>query len=151
MTPIRTEADYEAALARIEQLWDAPLGSPEGDELDILVDLVELYELKYVPMDYPSPAAAIEFRLDQEGLTPDDLAPDVGTPTEIADLLSGRREVTLAVAQALHSRLGIPYDVLLQEPSKAAMAARPSPQTSHRSRRSEATGPCISPSGERHV
>ena len=115
LMPIRTEADYEAALARIEQLWDAALGSPEGDELDILVDLVELYELKYVPMGYPSPAAAIEFRLDQEGLTPDDLTPDVGTPAQIADILSGRGEITLATAQVLHNRLGIPYDVLLQE------------------------------------
>lgn len=126
MTPIRTEADYEAALARIEQLWDAPLGSPEGDELDILVDLVELYELKYVPMDYPSPAAAIEFRLDQEGLTPDNLAPDVGTPAEIAEILAGKQEITLAVAQVLHDRLGIPYDVLLQE--------RRSPASTERSR-----------------
>ena len=115
LTPIRTEADYEAALARIDQLWDAPLGSPEGNELDILVDLVELYELKYEPMGDPSPAAAIEFRLDQEGLGPEDLVPDVGTPAEVADLLSGRREVTLAMAQVLHNRLGIPYDVLLQE------------------------------------
>ncbi len=126
LTPIRTEADYEAALARIEQLWDAPLGSPEGDELDILVDLVELYELKYVPMDYPSPAAAIEFRLDQEGLTPDNLAPDVGTPAEIAEILAGKQEITLAVAQVLHDRLGIPYDVLLQE--------RRSPASTERSR-----------------
>ena len=123
LTPIRTEADYEAALARIEQIWDAPLGSPEGNELDILVDLVELYELKYMPMDYPSPAAAIEFRLDQEGLGPEDLVPDVGTPAEIVDLLSGRRGVTLAMAQALHNRFGIPYDVLLQEGRPSAASA----------------------------
>ena len=52
--PIRTEKDYEAALARIDELMDAELGSPEGDELDVLVDLVELYESKHEPMGYPS-------------------------------------------------------------------------------------------------
>lgn len=53
--PIRTEKEYEAALARIDELMDAELGSPEGDELDVLVDLVELYESKHEPMGYPSP------------------------------------------------------------------------------------------------
>ena len=65
--PIRTEKDYEAALARVDELMDAELGSPEGDELDVLVDLVELYESKHEPMGYPSPLAAIEFRMDQGG------------------------------------------------------------------------------------
>ncbi len=65
--PIRTEKDYEAALARVEELMDAELGSPEGDELDVLVDLVELYESKHEPMGYPSPLAAIEFRIEQGG------------------------------------------------------------------------------------
>ena len=65
--PIRTEKDYEAALARIDELMDAEFGSPEGDELDVLVDLVELYESKHEPMGHPSPLAAIEFRMDQEG------------------------------------------------------------------------------------
>ena len=63
--PIRTEEDYEAALARIDELMDAEFGSPEGDELDVLVDLVELYESKHEPMGYPSPLAAIEFRKEQ--------------------------------------------------------------------------------------
>lgn len=63
--PIRTEKDYEAALARVDELMDAELGSPEGDELDVLVDLVELYESKHEPMGYPSPLAAIEFRMDR--------------------------------------------------------------------------------------
>ena len=68
--PIRTEKDYEAALARVDELMDAAPGSPEGDEFDLLVDLVELYESKHEPMGYPSPLAAIEFRMDQGGLEP---------------------------------------------------------------------------------
>ncbi len=65
--PIRTEKDYEAALARVDELMVAELGSPEGDELDVLVDLVELYESKHEPMGYPSPLVAIEFRIEQGG------------------------------------------------------------------------------------
>ena len=72
--PIRTEKEYETALARIDELMDAEFGSPEGDELDVLVDLVELYESKHEPMGYPSPLAAIEFRIEQGGLaTKEDL------------------------------------------------------------------------------
>ena len=65
--PIRSETDYDAALARIYELMDTEPGSPDGDELDVLVDLVELYERKHVRMGYPSPVAAIEFRMDQAG------------------------------------------------------------------------------------
>ena len=65
--PIRTEADYEAALARIDTLMDAEAGTPEGEELDVLTDLVEHYEAKHVPMGFPSAAAAIEFRVEQAG------------------------------------------------------------------------------------
>ena len=66
--PIRTEKDYEAALARVDELMGAAPGSLEGDELDVLVDLVELYESKHEPMGYPSPLAAIEFRIEQGGV-----------------------------------------------------------------------------------
>ena len=64
--PIRTEQDYEAALARVDELMDAELGTPEGEELDVLVDLVEAYESRHVPMGYPSAVEAMEFRRDQE-------------------------------------------------------------------------------------
>ena len=67
--PIRTEEDYEAALARIEEIFEAEFDSLEGKELDILVDLVELYESKYVPMGYPDPIEAIKFRMEQSGLS----------------------------------------------------------------------------------
>ena len=77
--PIRPERDYEAALHRISELMDAEADSPEGEELDVLVDLVELYESKQVPIGYPGPIAAIEFRLEQAGLRPADLASFIGS------------------------------------------------------------------------
>ena len=73
--PIRTEEDYEASLARIDEIFEAELDSPEGRELDVLVDLVELYESKHVPMEYPDPIEAIKFRMEQMGLRRYDSVP----------------------------------------------------------------------------
>ena len=114
--PIRSETDYDAALARIFELMDTEPGSPEGDELDVLVDLVELYERKHVRMGYPSPVAAIEFRMDQAGLAPGDLVPFIGSRAKVAEVLSGKRAITMSMARALHEHLGIPAEVLLSEP-----------------------------------
>ena len=114
--PVRTKQDYEDALARIDALMDAAPGSPEFDELDILVDLVELYESKHEPMGYPSPLAAIEFRMEQGNLRPRDLIPFIGSRAKVSEVLSGKRAITMPMARALHKHLGIPADVLLREP-----------------------------------
>ena len=117
--PIRTEEDLDHALARIDEIFDAEAGTPEGDELDVLVDLVELYESKAVPMEYPSAIAAIEFRMDQAGLTQRDLIPFIGSRAKVSEVLSGKRAITISMARALHGHLGISADVLLQEPGTA--------------------------------
>ncbi len=113
---IRSEADYAAALARIEALMDAEPGSPEGEELDVLTDLVEHYEEKNVPIGYPNPLAAIQFRMEQSGLAPRDLIPLMGSRAKVSEVLSGKRALTMQMARALHANLGIPADVLLQQP-----------------------------------
>ena len=112
--PIRTAMDHAAALARIDSLMDAAPGTAEGDELDVLSDLVELYEYKYVPMGYPTPFEAIRFRMEQDGLSPPDLIPFLGGGSMAAEVLSGRRPLTLRMACALHTGLGIPAAVLLR-------------------------------------
>ncbi len=117
--PIRTEEEYEAALARIDTLMDAELDTDEGKELDVLVDLVEFYESKHMPMEYPDPIAAIEFRMEQAGLSPRDLVPFMGSRAKVSEVLSGKRPITMAMARALHEHLGIPAEVLLREPSVA--------------------------------
>ena len=114
--PIRSETDYDAALARIYELMDTEPGSPDGDELDVLVDLVELYERKHVRMGYPSPVAAIEFRMGQAGLAPGDLVPFIGSRAKVSEVLSGKRAITMPMARALHEHLGIPAEVLLKKP-----------------------------------
>src|SRR3954466_3774350 len=113
--PIRTGVDYEAALARIDTLMDAEAGTPEGEELDLLTDLVEHYEFKHVPMGFPSPVAAIVFRMEQAGLTQRDLIPFIGSRAKVSEVLSGRRQLPMPMAGALHEHLGIPADVLLGE------------------------------------
>jgi len=113
---IRTEEEYKAALARIDEIFDAEMGSAEDEELDELADLVESYEDKHYPIGMPDPISAIEFRMDQANLSQKDLIPYIGSSAMVAEVLSGKREITLSMARALHEHLGIPADVLLQRP-----------------------------------
>ena len=125
LKPIRTEEDYEVALARVSELMKVVSG-PEGQiedlnhpavvELDVLVDLVELYEARHYPIDPPTAAGAIEFEMDQRGLTPQDLAPIIGSRSKVSEVLSGKREITMSMARALRERLGIDVETLIQEP-----------------------------------
>lgn len=112
---IRTDADHQAALERIDELMGATADSSDGDELDVLVDLVEHYEEKHVPMGFPTPIEAIQFRMEQQGLTPRDLVPYIGSRPKVSEVLSGKRPLTMRMARALHEHLGIPADVLLRQ------------------------------------
>ena len=112
---IRTAKEYETALARIDALMDAEPDSAEFDELSVLTDLVEPYESKHEPMGYPSPLAAIEFRMEQGELNQRDLIPFIGSSDKVSEVLSGKRAITMPMARALHEHLGIPADMLLRE------------------------------------
>ena len=122
ITPIRTDADHKAALARIDSLMDAVAGSPEIDELSILVDLVGAYEAKHFQIELPSPVEAIRFRMEQAGLEPRDLEPYIGSRGKVSEVLSGKQPLTLAMIRALHKHLGIPAEVLLGDASSAGNA-----------------------------
>ena len=113
--PNRTEQEYEAALKRVDELMDAELGTLEGEELDVLVDLVEAYESRHVPIGYPSAVEAIEFRMEQGGPSPRDLIPFIGSRAKVSEVLSGKRAITMPMARALHTHLGIPAEVLLRD------------------------------------
>ena len=113
--PIRTEADYKASLARIEALMDAELGTSEGEELDVLADLVEHYEEKHEQVGFPSAIAAIKFRMEQANLAPRDLVPFIGSRAKVSEVLSGKRPLTMPMARALHEHMGIPAAVLFRE------------------------------------
>jgi HTH-type transcriptional regulator/antitoxin HigA len=112
--PIKTEADYQAALKEIENLMDAKTGSAAGDRLDIMATLVDAYERKRWPMDLPTAAAALRFCMEQKGLTPADLEPLIGNRSHVYRVLNGRSGISIKVAHRLHTRLGIPAEILLQ-------------------------------------
>ena len=120
--PLRTEEDYEAALAEVERLWGAPIGTPDGDRLDVLSTLIDAYETAHHPMDPPDPIAAIEFRMEQQGLTRKDLEPMIGTRTRVAEILNRKRNLSIAMIRRLHEQLGIPAEVLIR-PSRKGEAA----------------------------
>jgi len=117
INPIRTHADYAAALREISVLMDSDpeLGSPDGDRLDILVTLVQTYEAKHVPMTAPDPVEAIKFRMDQSGLSVKDLEPIIGRSNRVYEVLNRKRPLTLAMIRRLHKQLGIPAHVLIAE------------------------------------
>ncbi|MBC3775073.1 transcriptional regulator [Pseudomonas sp. SWRI99] len=111
--PIRSPEDLTAALLRMEQLWGAEIESPEGDELEILALLIEKYEEKNFPMPPSDPIEAIKFRMDQQGLTPRDLEPFIGTSGRVSEVLNRKRKLSLAMIKRLHDGLCIPYECLL--------------------------------------
>jgi HTH-type transcriptional regulator/antitoxin HigA len=114
LKPIRTEADYDAALSEVERLWGAKTGTPEGDRLDVLATLLEVYEAKHHPMDPPDPIEAIKFRMEQQGLTRKDLEPIFGTRNRTSEILNRKRGLSIEMIRNLHAKLGISADVLIR-------------------------------------
>jgi HTH-type transcriptional regulator/antitoxin HigA len=112
---IKTTEEHECALARIEELFTAKPGTPEGDELELLLLLVESYEEKEYPIDLPDPIEAIRFRMEQAKLKQKDLIPILGSKGKVSEVLNGKRELSLTMIRKLVSELGIPAEVLLQE------------------------------------
>ncbi|MDP2238617.1 MAG: transcriptional regulator [Burkholderiales bacterium] len=113
--PIRTKADYRAALQEIEGLMSAGPNTPEGERLDILATLVEAYENKHYRFDLPDPVDAIKFRMEQMELAPKDLVPMIGRINRVYEILNRKRPLTLAMIQRLHSKLGIPAESLIKQ------------------------------------
>jgi HTH-type transcriptional regulator/antitoxin HigA len=111
--PIRTEDDYTAAMVRIDELWGAEIGSPAGDELEVLALLVGKYEDERYPMPPSDPVEAIKFRMEQQGLTPRDLEPYIGSSGRVSEVLNRKRKLSLAMIKRLHDGLRIPYESLL--------------------------------------
>jgi HTH-type transcriptional regulator / antitoxin HigA len=112
---IKTDADYEATLARIEEIFTARPGSEDGDELELLTTLVELYEAEQFPVEWPDALAALRFRMEQQGLQQKDLVPFIGSASKVSEVLSGQRRLSLAMIRKLVDGLGIPAEALLKQ------------------------------------
>ncbi len=112
--PIKTKKDYQAAMNRLEAIFDAKPGTPEGDELEVLGILIDKYEQEHYPIDYPDPIEAIKFRMEQLGYNQKDLAKVVGLKSRASEILNKKRKLTLEMIRQLHQALRIPTDVLIQ-------------------------------------
>jgi HTH-type transcriptional regulator/antitoxin HigA len=113
--PIKSEADYQAALNEIERLFDAIPGTPAGDQLEVWTMLVEQYEAQQYPIPFPDPVEAIKYYLESRGLSRRDLEPYIGSRARVAEVLNRRRPLTLSMIRRLHIGLGIDADVLIKQ------------------------------------
>jgi HTH-type transcriptional regulator / antitoxin HigA len=120
--PIRTKADHERAMAEVERLWGAKNGTPEGDRLDVLVTLIEAYEKEVYPFDPPDPIEAIQFRMEQLGLTRKDLEPFIGSRARVAEVMNRKRGLSIDMIRRLNEGLGISGDILIR-PTREDQAA----------------------------
>jgi len=111
--PIKTESDYQSALSRIEELWGAKKDTLEGDELDLLITLVEAYELKHYPIAPPDPIDAIKFRMEQMGMSKSDMVQYLGSQSRVSEILNRKRGLTLNMIKSLYKGLKIPLEILL--------------------------------------
>lgn len=118
--PIRSEADYEAALAEIENLWGAKSGTPKGDRLDVLATLIDAWEAVQYPFASPDPIDAIKFRMEQQGLTRKDLEGIIGSRARIAEVLDRKRGLSIAMIRRLNAELHIPAEILIRPSRKKA-------------------------------
>lgn len=125
---IKNEIDHKAALARLQELMNAPAGSPEEQELDLLSFLIEKYEQEHFPVGLPDSVEAIKFRMEQQGLIQKDLVKYIGSQSKVSEVLNYKRPLSLSMIRALHEGLGIPAEVLLQEPGKQLPPAHYDPQ-----------------------
>jgi len=113
--PLKTKKDYQQAMARLDKIFDAKPGTPEGDELDILVILVEKYESNHFPVDFPDPIEAIKFRMEQMGYSQTDLVNVIGFKSRVSEIMTKKRKLSLDMIRKLNRTLSIPTEVLIRE------------------------------------
>lgn len=112
--PIKNEVDYQAALKEIESLFDSAPDTPEGDRLEVLTTLVEVYEERHYSIPMPDPIEAILYHMESRGLARRDLEPYIGSRARVSEVLNRKRPLTMEMIRNLHKGLGIPAEVLIQ-------------------------------------
>lgn len=132
---IRNEDEHKAALAEIERLWDAAEGSAEWDCVETLAVLVEDYESERFPAWTVTPVEAIKFQMDQKGLKRKDLEPMIGSRGRVAEIMNGRRPLTIQMIRALSKHLSIPADLLIAAPKPVRKSSGARRTTRHAVRR----------------
>lgn len=111
---IKSEIDYQHALKRLEQIFDAKQDTAEGEELELLGILISNFENEHYPIELPDPVEAIKFRMEQMGYTQNDLAKVIGLKSRASEILNRKRKLSLEMIRKLHSEMQIPTEVLIQ-------------------------------------
>jgi HTH-type transcriptional regulator/antitoxin HigA len=112
---LKTKKDYQEALERFEEIFQAKLGTKESDEADVLSLLIREYEDKHFVINAPSPLEAIKYRMEQQGLTNKDLAKILGFKSRVTDIFNKHRKLNLVMVRKLHDKLHIPLETLIRE------------------------------------
>ncbi len=112
---IKTENDYSQALQRLEEIFHAPANTPEGDEAEVLSILIEKYEDENFPIDPPDPIEAIRYRMEQTGMSKQDLAKIIGYKSRVSEIFSRKRKLSLRMIRNLHEKMNIPYESLISD------------------------------------
>lgn len=112
-TVIKTEIDYEKALERLDEIFDAYIGTPKGDEASLLILLIGQYEETHYSMPDPDPVEAIKFVMEQTAIKPKDLVGILGNKSSVSRVLNRKRPLNLEMIRGLHDRFKIPYEVLM--------------------------------------
>jgi len=115
ITPLKTENDYKIALKKMELLFDAPIGTPESDEADMIGLLIEEYEKKHYPIEVPDPIEAIKIRMEEMQLKQKDLIPVIGSSSRVSDILNRKRKLTIAMIRNLNRQLNISSKILIND------------------------------------
>lgn len=112
--PIKNEDDYKATLSEVERLFDAAPDTADGDRLDVLTTLLEVYEKNHYSIPSPDPVEAIKYWMESRGITRQELAPLMGSRARVSEIFNHRRGLTLTMIRNLHDKLGIPAEALIR-------------------------------------
>ena len=112
---IKTESDYQMTLRKLEGIFDAPIGTPESDEADILGILIDEYEKKHYPIDAPDPIEAIKIRMEEMQLKQVDLVSEIGGKSRVSEILNRKRRLTVDMIRKLANRLNLSAGLLIKD------------------------------------
>jgi len=115
IVPLKTNKDYENALKRMELLFDAPAGTPESDEADILALVIDDYERKHFPIEAPDPIEAIKIRMEEMNLKQSDLVNEIGGKSRVSEILNRKRKLTVDMIRNLTSKLNLSANILVKD------------------------------------
>ena len=113
--PLKTDSDYQMTLSRLEEIFDAPIGTPESDEADILGLMNDEYEKKHYPIDTPDPIEAIKIRMEEMQLKQVDLVPEIGGKSRVSEILNRKRKLTVDMIRKIAAKLNLSAGLLVKD------------------------------------